>query len=50
MVKATQGQSTGDNKPGVYIPEANLFFVIEPNMNVNEVVEQLGPLSSATIQ
>ena len=49
MVKTTNVAADGDKKVGVFVPEANLFLAIDPNMDINQIVQQLGPLSAQTI-
>ena len=50
MVKTTQGQSSGEKKTGVFVPEANIFITIEPGMDLTLLQQQFGQLSTATIE
>lgn len=49
MVTTTQGQANSATKAGVYIPELNTFFVLEPGTDLNQMVQSLGSVSTATL-
>lgn len=49
MVKGTAVQGDREKIAGVFIPEANLFFTIEPGMSLDQIVQLLGPLSASTV-